>query len=133
MAFKNNETNKLLFSSGYNRATGTINAEFTKLLRAFDFGLKQPISLPCYIGLINSGSLEILAHRWLSSTVFALLVLLESIKIEEIWWSSAPFLRSSIRLLQQTESINVMLESFYNVRFQKDSRLLYDPLLGFIN
>jgi hypothetical protein len=37
-------------------------------------------------------------------TIFALLVLLVSIKIEEKWRSSAPFVRSSsIRLLQQTE------------------------------
>jgi hypothetical protein len=42
-------------------------------------------------------------------TIFALLVLLESIKIEENWWSSALFV-----LLQQTESINLRFDSFNN-------------------
>jgi hypothetical protein len=48
-------------------------------------------------------------------TIFALLVLLKS--IEEKWLSSAPFVRLSIRLLQQTESINLLFDSFNNVRF----------------
>jgi hypothetical protein len=63
-------------------------------------------------------------------TIFALLVLLQSIKTEEKWRSSAPFVRSSIRLLQQTESINILFDSFNNVVFLNDSRLLYDPLLA---
>jgi hypothetical protein len=47
-------------------------------------------------------------------TIFALL---GSIKFEEKWRSSAPFVRSSIRLLQQTEFINILFDSFNSVRF----------------
>jgi hypothetical protein len=41
-------------------------------------------------------------------TIFAFSLLLESIKIEAKWRNSALFVRVSIRLLQQTKSINII-------------------------